>query len=378
MDVMSGQMLSLVTRVCGARRVPMMADCRGLLSFIAQRYTSDSEDVATDALALILSRSDSARGALSELLANNCDTSPIATVRSWGVAAHGAVPDLACWDDNGDLVAFIESKFWAQLTRHQPVTYWEKLPCDRPAVLLFLAPAWRGDKGSLWDELVNRLGDAGHELGCADRNNGLITALSKTCQRRLMLTSWEFLLDELAHSAKQDGCDQATFEIAELQGLAADAIKGENPKRAANLKQLVKAAIARVRRSGWANTDRLTVGSGYHLHEAKKFDFHGRYLRLGGASAWFGIDFAAAKYSDSPVWLCFYDDPNACVSLEEVRGHLGSLAEPGLEWRSKQVCLPIVLPAAGDREAVLDAMVDQLTCIAKCLDPMGPTYRDVS
>ncbi len=354
-----------------------MGESRSLLSFVARWYTSDLEDVATDALAFVLSRSDSARGALSELLEENCGTSPIAKVRSWGKLAHGAVPDMACWDDNCNLLAFIESKFWAQLTRHQPVTYWEELPCDRPAVLLFLAPAWRVDKGSLWGELVERLREKGHELGCSKTDGGLRTASSKAGQRRLILTSWEYLLDELAKRAKQDNDGQAGYEIAELKGLAADAIKGDNPERVANLKQLVKAAITRVEQSGWANAHRLGVGAGYHLYEAKKFDFHGRHLLLGGASAWFGIDFAAAKYTDSPVWLCFYDGSNACVNLEIVRGRLGSLAEPGLQWRSKQVCVPIVLPAAGDREAVLDAMVDQLTCIAERIDRDGPTYREV-
>ena len=191
-----------------------------------------------------------------------------------------------------------------------------------------------------------------------------------------MLTSWENLLGKLEQRTTQDGCGQARFEIAELQGLAADAIEDDNPERAANLKQLVAAARTRVEQSGWANTRGLGVGSGYYLYEDKKNDYHGRYLRLGGASAWFGVDFMAAKCKDSSVWLCFYDDPSARVSLEKVRCRLGSLAEPGLEWRSKQACVPIVLPVAGDREAVLEAMVDQLTCIAKRIDPDGPTYRN--
>lgn len=352
-----------------------MAASTSLLSFITQRYTSDVEDVATDALALVLSRTDSARGLLSGLLAENCGTSPIRKVRSWGMVAHGAVPDLACWDSDDELVAFIESKFWAPLTRHQPVTYWEKLSHDRPSVLLFLAPASRVDDGSLWGELEKRLQAEGHKLGSANRIDNLITAPSKTCQRRLMLTSWESLLGKLAHSAKDNGCDQASFEIAELQGLAADATRGENPMRAANLKRLVTIAVERVEQSGWANTDGLSASKGFIRYESKRFDFDGRYLRLGSAFAWVGIDFAAAKCKESPVWLSFRDSPSVSLNLEEVRGRLGSLAEPGLEWRSHRVCAPIVLPATGDREAVLDAMVDQLTCIAKCLGPKAPTYR---
>lgn len=115
------------------------------------------------------------------------------------------------------------------------------------------------------------------------------------------------------------------------------------------------------------------------MYEAKKRDYHGRNLCLGDAFAWFGIDFAAAKRKDSPVWLCFRDSvsvSSVSVKSEEVRSRLGSLAEPGLEWRSEGVCVPIVLPAVDDREAVLKAMVVQLTCIAERIDPKGLTYRD--
>jgi len=57
-----------------------MADSNSLLSFVASRYTSDLEDVATDALSFILSRSTSARLALSEFLGDDRGPLPIAEV----------------------------------------------------------------------------------------------------------------------------------------------------------------------------------------------------------------------------------------------------------------------------------------------------------
>ena len=105
-----------------------MAEESTLLSFIAQRHTLGLEDVATDALYFILSRSTSAREALSEFLGGENGPLPIAEVKPWVADAHGAMPDLACLDEDGILVAFIESKFWAPLTSHQPVTYWQGLP----------------------------------------------------------------------------------------------------------------------------------------------------------------------------------------------------------------------------------------------------------
>ena len=325
--------------------------------------------MATDALSFILSRSNSARRALSNLLRDDRGPLQVAAARPRGADALGAIPDLACFDDNDDLVALIESKFWAGLTDHQPVTYWEGLPVDRPAVLLFLAPDYRIDSGSLWDQLVNRLQGAGHELGPAESRESLLTASAKVGQQRLILTTWNLLLDRLAQKAKDDCDDQASFEIAELQGLAADVIASENPRRDENLKKLIADALKRVEQSGWANTDGLRVGQG--------FEFYGRHLRLAGASAWLGIDYKAVKQvPGKPVWLAFYNNPNASVSQETVRSRLGDLTEPGFVWDSGNTCVPIALTAGADTGATLDAIVAEVERIAKLIDPDGPTYRE--
>ena len=344
-----------------------MTDNHTLLSFIAQRHSIGLEDVATDALFFILSHSAPARQALSDLLGYEGDPLPIAKAQPWAADAHGAVPDLACLDDDDNLVALIESKFWAPLTRNQPVTYWQGLPDDRPAVLLFLAPEYRVEHDSLWNELVERLRNSGHELGPAVKAGSVRTTPAKGSQRLLMLTTWQLLLDRMAQSAKDDGDAQACFEIAELQGLAASVIAGDNPQRDENLKRLIADAVKRVERSGWANTDGLTVGVG--------FNFHVRYLRLAGANAWLGIDYEAVKQMpDKPLWLSFYGGSNADVDLDTVRGVLGDLAEPDAEWREGQARVPITLPEGADHDATLDAIAAELERVAHLIDPKGPTY----
>ena len=347
-----------------------MADNASLLSFIARRHTVGREDVATNALFFILSRSNSAKQALSELLGDKRGPLQVAAARPWGADALGAIPDLACFDDNDDLVALIESKFWAGLTHHQPVTYWERLPVDRPAVLLFLAPDYRIDSGSLWEELVNRLQDAGHKLGPAESRKSLKKASAKNGQQRLILTTWNLLLEKMAMRAKEDADDQACFEIAELQGLATDVTASENPRHDENLKKLIAEAVKRVERSDWANADGLRVGQGY--------EYYGRYLRLAGASALLGIDYKAAKQMPGKsVWLAFYDDPDAPVDQETVLTRLGGLPEPGFVWGSDYTCVPIALPDGVDTEATRDTVVAELERVAKLIDPDGPTYRKV-
>ena len=342
-----------------------------LLSFIAQRHTFGLEDVATDALSFILSRSAPARKALSEFLGL-----PIAKAQTWLADEHGATPDLALLDKDGNTVALIESKFWATLTHHQPVTYWRQLPSDKCAVLLFLAPGERLDY--LWCELEAKLRDKGHELGPAVKDGELITAPSKDGRRRLMATSWQLLLGKMAQKAKECGDTQASFEIAELQGLAASAIKGDRPTRDENLKQLIAEAVKRVEQSGWANANELGVSSGIYFYHSRRIHYYGRYLRLAGAFAWLGIDYGAKKrMPDKPLWLSFLRDNGVdiTVKLEEVRSKLKGLVETGLDWRSKEVYLPIVLPAGADLDKTLDCIVAQLESIAKRIDPKGPTYQ---
>ena len=154
-----------------------MADNASLLSFIARRHTVGREDVATDALSFILSRSNSAKQALSDLLGDDRGPLQVAAARPWGADALGAIPDLACFDEDDNLIALIESKFWASLTHHQPVTYWERLPVDRPAVLLFLAPDFRIDSGSLWEQLSRSAAQRGPRIGPCRKpqksNNGV-------------------------------------------------------------------------------------------------------------------------------------------------------------------------------------------------------------
>ena len=61
-----------------------MADEGSLLSFIARRHTVGREDVATDALSFILSRSNPAKRALSDLLGDDHGPLQVAAARPWG------------------------------------------------------------------------------------------------------------------------------------------------------------------------------------------------------------------------------------------------------------------------------------------------------
>ena len=349
----------------------MMTDRESLLGAVAKRQAYSLEDAATDALSFILSRRASARNALSEFLKDDAGQPlSVTNVKSQAAIENGAIPDLACLDEHDNVVAFIESKFWATLTDHQPVTYWHALSADKPSVLLFLAPHRRIESDSLWDELVDRLRKADVELDDVSRTDGLVTAVAKD-GRRLMLTSWDVLLGHITETVQKDGDSQACFEIAQLQGLAAAAVKGEGTTSDENLRTWFADAVDRLKRSGWANNDGLRVGTGAN--------YFARYFRLSGAPAGLRIDYEDDKQRpDRSLWLWFWHERNAGLAVEDVARLLDQAGESELEWRGTEVFLPIVPPADADAQATVNTIVAELERIAQLLDPGGPTNRDAS
>lgn len=347
----------------------MMTDRESLLGAVAKRHAYSLEDAATDALSFILSHRASARKALSEFLKDDAGQPlPVTKVESWAATEHGAIPDLACLDEHDNVVAFIESKFWATLTDHQPVTYWRALSADNPSVLLFLAPHSRIESGSLWDELVDRLRKADIEVVDESRSDGLVTAAAKD-GRRLMLSSWDVLLGHIAEAARRDGDSQVCFEIAQLQGLAAAAVKGEKTTPDENLRKSLADAVERLKRLGWVNTDGLTVGIGAN--------YFARYFRLAGAPAGLRIDYEDEKQRpDRSLGLWFWHERNARLDVDDVARLLEQAGGAELEWRGTEVFLPIVLPEDADDLATVNAIVAELERISRLLDPDGPTYRD--
>ncbi len=346
-----------------------ISDNDSLLSYIAVRRGVGLEDVATDALSFILSRSASARAAMSTLLADESGPLPITKVASQAfLEATGAYPDMVLWATEDDLSAYVEAKFWAELTPNQPVTYWEALPADKRTVLVFLVPQARVDDDYLWDVLVGRLRDAGHELDVASRDENVISTASKEDQRRLMLTSWEHLLQKLADRVERDNKAQAAFEIAELKALASAAVEGRKDTSNDEFKLLLAEAVATLRESGWANTQGRTVGQG--------FGYYGRYLRLAGAEVWLGtVDEVTKQAPDKQLWLSVYADSET-VSIDTARKKMEGRVEswPGLlSWMRVNTSIP--LPEDADWEAALRAIVSELESIAKLIDPDGPTYR---
>ena len=183
----------------------------------APRSSGGSEDAAFAALGRILSRSEAARGALeSTLREGGTAVGSIARVGAEVIGGEGERPGLAGYDDEGAVRVLIEGMCWAGLTRSQPNGYFKRLPLDRPAALLFVAPAAR--LARLWPELCRRADEQFTIIG-ATTPGDLRAATVSGGERRLMLTSWAALLDLMERVVGGAGDGEAEAGIRQLRGM---------------------------------------------------------------------------------------------------------------------------------------------------------------
>ena len=340
-----------------------------LLSFIARWYIAAREDAATDALGFILNRSEAARNRLTDILREQVpNIVPVATVKNQFSDADGGIPDVACFDVAGRVQALIEAKFSAPLTHHQPNTYWQRLPPDVPTALVFLAPSDR--LGHPLGDLTERLQAVGFRMGDQHGATNLITVRDTASLRHLILISWDELLDRLAQPARSGEDSQSQFEIEQLRGVTRREYDETDLRRDRVLQDLIREALNRAARRGWANTENLSSGG----HS----EFAGRYLLLAGTYAFLGVNRKAWRATDRPLWLIFnrYGGSRERVPTEEVRVKLGGRGNS--EWplyRADDYCVPLEMPPPGaNDEERITCLVTQLEEIAQLIDPSGPTY----
>ena len=183
------------------------------------KLVSRSEEIVTHTLGHILSSSEVSRQALRDfLLTRDVDIGEIKRVDTQNQGKQGGgIPDLVTYDESGAERLLLEAKFWAGLTSNQPVTYLQRLPKDKPSVLLLVAPPVRLEE--LWQELRGRVSAE----DCFDPINVNVEPEIRWCNvdehRKLILTSWRFLLDSIAAQASS-AVARTVNDIHQLQDMA--------------------------------------------------------------------------------------------------------------------------------------------------------------
>ena len=338
-----------------------MAEMDTLLAYLAPKHARSVEDVATDALAYILNKSEDALESFNGLVAKTAGVTVEDCVRfeTQVVAPDQSRPDFVGYDGNGEKRIIGESKFWAGLGEGQGKAYVEQLSSSGPAVLLFVVPDTKID--TLWDD-VNR--DVGREAQPHDKiadENLRMGVIPDNELSRIMMVGWVNLLDRLRQATT--GNPDVASDIRQLQGLAEqqdreaflplkrEELAPEFPRRLRSLVDLIDEVIYEYgAKEGWLDTRNLQARSQYYGY--------GRYFRVSGVegSLWFGLNHDLwATREKSPFWLWF----SASV-LDKRRARLQ--VELCDEWDGTWT--PIYLKTDADRDVVLKNVVSQLKAIA--------------
>lgn len=355
-----------------------------LLGELALRLAKSPEDVATEGLVYILSRSAAARNLVQRLSEEWAGQSlrPIAFFRSQVVGSDDSRPDVEAQDADGKPVVIFEDKFWASLTDGQPVAYLSRLS-ERGGVLCFVVPAARTIL--LWDELTRRIGEAESTAVELVRDEPELKVGRVDASRALVLTSWGFILGQIRSALETEGNLALVADLRQLSGLAArmetsgfvpftlSDLTAPTPRHVVQFCDVVDAAVARALQESFANKKGLkaTAGAGWYGHYIRLHD-HGCQLSF-NAPMW-------NRFGRSPLWLWVRSPdwkPSDVVDQALAR-HYGSDECISVRdgWGAGGTWLAIRVLEGRELDVVVSDVVRQLADVADVLS--GVTHAEPS
>ncbi len=353
-----------------------------LLGHLAHRFAVHPENVATEALAYILSQSTAAREAMHSFVsALNVSLPHPLTFQAQRSGPDRSIPDLVAQDETGKEVLIVEAKFWAGLTDNQPVGYLKRLPAGSAGILLFLVPAVR--VSYLWRELIRRC----KEGDCKVSESKVISDEAKLVDidntHTLAIASWRAVLTHMSLQANLAGEAETVADLLQLQGicdrmdeeaflpLQSEELNSQTARRIIQYSGLVDDAIIKLTESGiaspWAKTS-YGIGSYYRPIKIYEFD---AYLEV-NADYW-------ARERATPLWLRIRDPGR--VSARIVRKALLQFQAKHPDKvidAEKEIFVPIFLTTGVERNQVLEGIVSQLKEISESLKSFSSASQQPS
>ncbi|WP_224372320.1 hypothetical protein [Hyalangium versicolor] len=348
-----------------------------LLGHLASRLSRHPENVATEALAFILRRSEHVRRAVLLFLEGLGVPPPrVVFFAAQQTEENDARPDLRGVDENGASVLFIEAKFWAGLTNRQPVAYLDALPADRPTAVLMVAPEMR--RQTLWRELLLRC-KTGVQGGATEprHERGQHFVAQVGPNKFLLLAAWQPFLESLRSAALAQDDRASAEDLNQLLGLCTredttaflplrpEELSAGIGRRFCQFAALVDEVSEEAIRLGLCPL-RGTSGAGSTYYWRKmRLAGHDFYLML---SPWRWHNLA-----ETPLWLQFPDDKECWPALLDSLKRLTLEAPPMLlrdpSYRDTPV-IPLYPRVEVEHREVIQGLVDQLRLIQGLISGM--------
>jgi len=338
---------------------------------VLRTAANDAENIATESLLYILLAYPTAWPALRGVLGLGGIKLPATLAFKTQVSAEQdeGIPDLVGADSEGDSVLIVEVKFWAALTPNQPATYLRRLPSNKPALLVVIAPGQRFEY--LWSKLVERSDATGLPLGPMSDHATEIRVAPVRPNNSVVLTSWRSMLSIFLRDAETRADAALLGDVEQLHGLCArmdsEAFLPLTPndlsrrlgRRVQQLVDLVDDVVSELARSHGASS--LTTGGSQSTY--------GRFFMLGGLGFFFSYAPSLwARYGETPMWLSVSEVVNGrWVPSPWIRESLAQAlaAKPGRLFDSDgRATIAVELPVGVDRQKVMADVVTQIAWVA--------------
>ncbi len=351
-----------------------------LFGHLVTHFSSSPENLATEAFCFLLNRSQVAREAFRSLL-NHFHIALPANVKyeTQDSGSDGAIPDLVGRDSEGKSVLYGESKFWAGLTDHQPVTYLKRLCESDGKALIFLAPAIRFP--TLWPELLRRCNNAGLQTAEVESDIAEIKFWKIQDNYALLLMSWQVVLNAMHQALEAEGDREMISNLMQFQGLCAKMDQTAFlPVRSEELTSNIGGRIIQYLDIVDEVTEQLiskglAVKKGYHAASSR--GIYVQYVRAKGNA--YALSFSPVlwtKYAATPLWLGITKTvaPGQWGYDAEAREKLKCLemeTPPRLfkEEKDYYLYVPLFVETGVERSEVIRVIIQQIKEIFDLLNP---------
>ena len=331
-----------------------------VLAHVVRGGPQQNEPAATQALTYILNSSPIMAKSFVRLLTNEHLEFEVGRI----VAEQGqkdSQPDITIYDTQSQVRMFIENKFWAGLTKAQPVSYLNELQKDSPSALAFIVPFQRVD--TVWNELKQRC--TNKDLKWEDLSIGSSVMHASVDGKSLLVTSWKTVLARLLDVTNSaEGLDIVRADLLQLQGLAHSMNIGaflplhveevtdqEVPNRLIHYLDLISDIIRELRKAEVADTKGLRMGN--NLHST------GRYIHIHANKefgAWLGVQvWLWREYGVSPLWCKISGNG---LNVNHFKGTSDLFKNVRTPW-GPAIWIPIRLQTDVERDKVIDNVVEQ-------------------
>jgi hypothetical protein len=360
-----------------------------LSHIVRKQFSTEYENVATEALAFILHSNESARNGMMKLLRAVAPDIPDLQFRTQKTEGSQQTedsirPDM-CGYNGSETYVYVENKFWASLTENQPISYLKQLANNSfPSILLVVVPDARREV--MWRELSNRLRKEGILEIERDTTSGSIvrsvsTKITPNISPILALTSWSRLLSFLELEVADD--PSARSDLLQLQALceAADSdafvpisstqvSDQRTPAFILQLNTIVQEVV------DLAVTKRVLNITG--LLPRSNWERVGRYARIHekGVGFWFGIHFRLwKKYGESPLWLVFSEGWSRAHEVQPLLEEWAVKEGVTTAFENNEFVVAIDIALGDDKDEVIRKIVGRLSKIADVLKVLPPRTK---